>query len=80
MFGRKKVRTENYKNERKMMKGIDKMARKGWAVQKITSYDKGRNVFQVRNQRQLAGVFGLGKNTGLFSKRANSFIVIFERS
>ena len=80
MFGKKRAITETYKSERKMRKGIEKMAQKGWTVTKITSYDKGRNVFQVRNQKQLASWFGLGRSTGLFSKRANSFIVIYERS
>lgn len=77
---RNKVCTKIYKSEKKLRKGIEKMAQHGWSVSKITAYDKGRNIFQARNQRQLSSWFGLGRRPGLFSKRANSFMVIYERS
>lgn len=34
MFGKKRAITETYKSERKMRKGIEKMAQKGWTEQK----------------------------------------------
>lgn len=79
MFGKKKTKVETYKNERQLKKGVEKMAKKGWKVQDITAHRKGRNIFQVRNQRQMASLFGLGKGSGLFAKKADSFIVVFDR-
>jgi predicted GNAT family acetyltransferase len=77
---RKKTKVESYRTERKLKRGIEKMARKGWVVREITAYKRGRNVFQTTRESVTASIIGLGKTSALFSKKADSFIVVYERS
>ncbi len=71
---RNKVCTKIYKSEKKLRKGIEKMARHGWTTTKITAFDKRRGLIGTHFSLKTFGA------TGAFNRSGSKFIVIYERS